>query len=91
MALAGAYKLFDQDNDVVKTLSTISSGIWSSGGKHTYQVVCFSHNLHKVLLLVITFLMYIKQVQTDSEAEIQFSLRTFTWKWFQRNSWISYW
>ena len=31
MALAGAYKLFDQENDVVKNIKAISSGIWSSG------------------------------------------------------------
>ncbi len=32
MALSGAFKLFDADNDVVKNIrSTISSGIWSSG------------------------------------------------------------
>ena len=32
MALAGAYKLFDQENDVVKNIkATISSGIWSGG------------------------------------------------------------
>ena len=32
MALAGAYKLFDQENDVVSNIkATISSGIWSGG------------------------------------------------------------
>ena len=32
MALAGAYKLFDQENDVVSNIkAVISSGIWSSG------------------------------------------------------------
>ena len=32
MALAGAYKLFDQENDVVKNIkATVSSGVWSSG------------------------------------------------------------
>ena len=32
MALAGAYKLFDQENDVVNNIkATVSSGIWSGG------------------------------------------------------------
>ena len=57
------YKLFDQDNDVVKNIKAISSGIWSSGKTH-YQVVCYTI-VHKVLQLVITFLMYTKQVPTE--------------------------
>ena len=40
MALAGAYKLFDQENDVVKNIkATVSSGVWSSGA----NTVSYTH------------------------------------------------
>ena len=53
MALAGAYKLFDQENDVVKNIkATISSGIWS------VQVLSTFFSQLKVLLLKLFFDVY---------------------------------
>jgi hypothetical protein len=73
MALSGAFKLFDTDNDVVKNIkSTISSGIWSGGAgsltafyTQSAQSSSTGQYFHDV---------YKTNPQTDSEAEIQFSI-----------------
>ena len=73
MALAGAYKLFDQENDVVKNIkATISSGIWS-GGAGTLTTM-FSQSAQSSSTGNYFYDVYKTSPATDSEAEVQFSL-----------------
>ena len=73
MALAGAYKLFDQENDVVSNIkATISSGIWS-GGAGTLTTF-FSQSAQSSSTGNYFFDVYKTSPATDSEAEVQFSL-----------------
>ena len=73
MALAGAYKLFDQENDVVSNIkATISSGIWS-GGTGTLTTF-FSQSAQSSSTGNYFFDVYKTSPATDSEAEVQFSL-----------------
>ena len=75
MALAGAYKLFDQDNDVVKNIkATISSGIWSSGANTLTSGMFFTQSAQSSSTGNYFFDVYKTSPATDSEAEIQFSL-----------------
>ena len=73
MALSGAFKLFDTDNDVVKNLkSTISSGIWSGGAGtltsfYTQSALSASSGNYY-------YDIYKTSPATDSEAEVQFSI-----------------
>ena len=73
MALAGAYKLFDQENDVVSNIkATISSGIWSSGAGTL--TTFFSQSAQSSSTGNYFFDVYKTSPATDSEAEVQFSL-----------------
>ena len=73
MALAGAYKLFDQENDVVNNIkATISSGIWS-GGAGTLTTM-FSQSAQSSSTGNYFYDVYKTSPATDSEAEVQFSL-----------------
>ena len=73
MALAGAYKLFDQENDVVNNIkATVSSGIWS-GGAGTLTTF-FSQSAQSSSTGNYFYDVYKTSPATDSEAEIQFSL-----------------
>ena len=73
MALAGAYKLFDQENDVVNNIkATVSSGIWS-GGVGTLTTF-FSQSAQSSSTGNYFYDVYKTSPKTDSEAEIQFSL-----------------
>jgi len=75
MALAGAYKLFDQENDVVKNIkATISSGIWSSGANTLTSGMFFTQSAQSSSTGNYFFDVYKTSPATDSEAEIQFSL-----------------
>ena len=75
MALAGAYKLFDQENDVVKNIkATISSGIWSSGANTLTAGMYFTQSAQSSSTGNYFFDVYKTSPATDSEAEIQFSL-----------------
>lgn len=75
MALAGAYKLFDQENDVVKNIkATISSGIWSSGANTLSSGMFFTQSAQSSSTGNYFFDVYKTSPATDSEAEIQFSL-----------------
>jgi hypothetical protein len=75
MALAGAYKLFDQENDVVKNIkATISSGIWSSGANTLSAGMFFTQSAQSSSTGNYFFDVYKTSPATDSEAEIQFSL-----------------
>ena len=73
MALAGAYKLFDQENDVVKNIkATISSGIWSGGASTLTSM--FSQSAQSSSTGNYFYDVYKTSPATDSEAEVQFSL-----------------
>ena len=73
MALSGAFKLFDADNDVVKNIkSTISSGIWS-GGSGTLSAF-YSQSAQSSSNGAYYYDIYKTSPATDSEAEIQFSI-----------------
>ena len=73
MALAGAYKLFDQENDVVKNIkATISSGIWS-GGTGTLTTF-FSQSANSSSAGKYYYDVYKTNPSTDTEAEVQFSI-----------------
>jgi len=73
MALSGAFKLFDADNDVVKNIkSTISSGIWS-GGSGTLTAF-YSQSAQSSSLGDYYYDIYKTNPSTDSEAEVQFSI-----------------
>ena len=75
MALAGAYKLFDQENDVVKNIkATISSGIWSSGANTLTAGMYFTQSAQSSSTGNYFLDVYKTSPATDSEAEIQFSL-----------------
>ena len=72
MALSGAYKLFDDENDIVKNIkSVISSGIWSTGANTLtafYTQSAQSSSTGKYFYDVY------KDDHTDSEREVQFSV-----------------
>ena len=73
MALSGAFKLFDTENDVVKNIkSTISSGIWS-GGSGTLSAF-YSQSAQSSSLGNYYYDIYKTNPSTDSEAEVQFSI-----------------
>ena len=73
MALSGAFKLFDADNDVVKNIkSTISSGIWS-GGVGTLSAY-YTQSAQSSSLGDYYYDLYKTSPLTDSEAEVQFSI-----------------
>jgi len=73
MALSGAFKLFDADNDVVKNIkSTISSGIWS-GGLNTLSAY-YTQSAQSSSLGDYYYDLYKTSPLTDSEAEVQFSI-----------------
>jgi hypothetical protein len=73
MALSGAFKLFDTENDVVKNIkSTISSGIWS-GGTGTLTAF-YTQSAQSSSTGQYFHDVYKTNPQTDSEAEIQFSI-----------------
>ncbi len=75
MALAGAYKLFDQENDVVKNIkATISSGIWSGGANTLTAGMYFTQSAQSSSTGNYFLDVYKTSPATDSEAEIQFSL-----------------
>ena len=71
MALAGAYKLFDQDNDVVSNIkAVISSGIWS-GGANTLTTF-FTQSAQSSSTGNYYHDVYKTNPQSDTEAEVQF-------------------
>ena len=72
MALAGAYKLFDQENDVVSNIkAVISSGIWSSGqGTIT---TFFTQSAQSSSNGIYYYDVY-KDNHTETEREVQFSV-----------------
>ena len=73
MALAGAYKLFDQDNDVVSIIkAVISSGIWS-GGANTLTTF-FTQSAQSSSTGNYYHDVYKTNPQSDTEAEVQFSV-----------------
>ena len=73
MALSGAFKLFDTDNDVVKNIkSTISSGLWS-GGVGTLTSF-FTQSAQSASSGDYYYDIYKTSPLTDSEAEVQFSV-----------------
>ena len=73
MALSGAFKLFDAENDVVKNIkSTISSGIWS-GGSGTLSAF-YSQSAQSSSNGAYYYDIYKTSPATDSEAEVQFSI-----------------
>ena len=73
MALSGAFKLFNAENDVVKNIkSTISSGIWS-GGSGTLTAF-YSQSAQSSSTGEYFHDIYKTNPQSDSEAEIQFSI-----------------
>jgi hypothetical protein len=73
MALSGAFKLFDTDNDVVKNIkSTISSGLWS-GGVGTLTSY-FTQSAQSASSGDYYYDIYKTSPATDSEAEVQFSI-----------------
>tara|TARA_Y100000592_G_scaffold49580_1_gene78500 strand:+ start:28 stop:1071 length:1044 start_codon:yes stop_codon:yes gene_type:complete len=75
MALAGAFKLFDQESDVVKNIkATISSGIWSSGANTLTAGMFFTQSAQSSSTGNYFYDVYKTSPATDSEAEIQFSL-----------------
>ena len=75
MALAGAFKLFDQENDVVSNIkATVSSGIWSSGANTLTAGMFFTQSAQSSSTGNYFFDIYKTSPATDSEAEIQFSL-----------------
>ena len=72
MALAGAYKLFDQENDIVSNIkATVSSGIWS-GGTGTLTTF-FTQSAQSQSSGIYYYDVY-KTNHTDAEREIQFSV-----------------
>ena len=73
MALSGAFKLFDADNDVVKNIkSTISSGIWSGGAGSL--TAFYSQSAQSSSNGAYYYDIYKTSPATDSEAEVQFSI-----------------
>jgi len=73
MALSGAFKLFDTDNDVVKNIkSTISSGLWS-GGVGTLTSF-YTQSAQSASSGNYYYDIYKTNPSTDSEAEVQFSI-----------------
>ena len=75
MALAGAYKLFDQENDVVKNIkATVSSGVWSSGANTLTSGMFLTQSAQSQSTGNYYFDVYKTSPATDSEAEVQFSL-----------------
>jgi hypothetical protein len=73
MALSGAFKLFDEGNDVVKNIkSVISSGIWSSGANTL--TAFFTQSAQSSSLGNYYYDIYKTSPLTDSEAEVQFSI-----------------
>ena len=73
MALSGAFKLFDADNDVVRNItSTISSGIWSSGANTL--TAFYSQSAQSGSSGNYYYDIYKTNPSTDSEAEVQFSI-----------------
>ena len=73
MALSGAFKLFDTDNDVVKNIkSTISSGLWS-GGVGTLTSF-YTQSAQSASSGNYYYDIYKTSPLTDSEAEVQFSI-----------------
>ena len=75
MALAGAYKLFDQENDVVKNIkATVSSGVWSSVANTLTSGMFLTQSAQSQSTGNYYFDVYKTSPATDSEAEVQFSL-----------------
>jgi len=73
MALSGAFKLFNAENDVVKNIkSTISSGIWSTG-VNTLSTA-YSQSAQSSSTGLYFYDAYKTDPASDSEAEIQYSV-----------------
>ena len=73
MALSGAFKLFDAENDVVKNIkSVISSGIWSSGANTL--TAYYTQSAQSASSGDYYYDIYKTSPATDSEAEVQFSV-----------------
>ena len=73
MALQGVYKLFNEDTDVVRNIKgIISSGIWS-GGSGTLTSF-FTQSAQSSSNGKYFYDVYKTNPQTDSEAEVQFSI-----------------
>jgi hypothetical protein len=73
MALSGVFRIFDEDNDIVKNIkSVISSGIWS-GGSGTLATF-YSQSAQSSSTGLYFYDAYKTDPASDSEAEIQFSV-----------------
>ena len=73
MALSGVFKIFDQNNDVVKNIkSTISSGVWS-GGSGTLSTY-FTQSAQSSSTGEYYYDVYKTNPATDTEAEVQVSV-----------------
>ena len=73
MALSGVFKIFDEDNDIVKNIkSVISSGIWS-GGSNTLTAF-YSQSAQSSSTGEYYHDVYKTNPQSDTEAEVQFSI-----------------
>ena len=73
MALSGAFKLFDQEDDIVKNIkATISSGIWS-GGTATLTAY-YTSSAQSSSTGDYFYDVYKTNPASDSEAEVQFSV-----------------
>jgi len=73
MALSGVFRIFDEENDIVKNIkSVISSGIWS-GGSGTLSTF-YSQSAQSSSTGLYFYDAYKTDPATDSEAEIQFSV-----------------
>tara|TARA_B100000686_G_scaffold349963_1_gene444626 strand:+ start:2889 stop:3935 length:1047 start_codon:yes stop_codon:yes gene_type:complete len=73
MALSGAFKLFDTENDVVKNIkSVISSGIWSTGANTL--TAAYTQSAQSSSTGLYFYDVYKTDPASDSEAEIQYSI-----------------
>ena len=73
MALSGVFKIFDEDNDIVKNIkSVISSGIWS-GGSNTLTTF-YTQSAQSDASGDYYYDVYKTDPRTDTEAEVQFSI-----------------
>tara|TARA_R100000008_G_scaffold76795_2_gene56846 strand:+ start:2414 stop:3472 length:1059 start_codon:yes stop_codon:yes gene_type:complete len=73
MALSGAFKLFEQEDDIVKNIkATISSGIWS-GGSATLTAY-YTSSAQSSSTGDYFYDIYKTNPASDTEAEVQFSV-----------------
>ena len=73
MALSGVFRIFDEENDVVKNIkSVISSGIWS-GGSGTLSTF-YSQSAQSSSTGLYFYDAYKTDPASDSAAEVQFSI-----------------